>query len=248
MTNVLQYAVEVYLSRISLILLFSISFVIAFLIPSLTPFPTFNDIGGIFIRTSSVFANLTPFNTAIIVVVLVFSLLFLSFAIVAINTIVKHSRTHTRIRSEVMRSLEMYTGRVFMLLLLCTAIIAFVSIATYGTGFAGIFTAIVSLLLTPLLLFGTASIVIDENKMLRAIKSSVRFCVKRIDYAVIAVLITVVLLTVFDFVFNVLGGTTPIGVAVSGYAMLIFSSLFILPFVVVLSSEMYMKRFPLLKH
>ena len=248
MTNVLKYAADIYVSRISLILLFSISFVIAFLIPSFATFPTYNDLGGIFVRTASVFANLTPFNTAIIVMALVFSLLFLSFAIVAINVIVKHSRTHTKIRAEVMRGLEMYTGRVFLLLLFCTAVIAFVNIATYSTGYSGIFTAVISLVLSPLILFGSASIVIDENKIFRAIKSSAIFFTKRIDYSLLAIAVTIALLTFFDFIFDAAGGTSATGVVVATYAMLIFSSLFILPFIIVLESEMYVKRFPLLKH
>src|SRR5208283_4423440 len=114
MTNVLAYTVDTYFKRLGLLLLFSIAFFIAILIPIFASLPTYSDIGGIFIRSASVFVNLNVLNSAVIVASTLFSLLFLSFAIVAINVIVKHSRTNVRIRHEVIEGLERYTGRVFV--------------------------------------------------------------------------------------------------------------------------------------
>ncbi|MGA2800737.1 MAG: hypothetical protein ABSE71_05440 [Candidatus Micrarchaeaceae archaeon] len=242
MRTVFGHAIETYFSNIYLILLCSIPFIIAFLIPAFASFPTFNDAGSVLLRTSSIFLNLNLFTTAIIVIAVLFSLLFLSFAIVAINIVVKHSRTQTKIKSEVIRGLERYTGRVFTILLIATVVIALANILSYNSGYSGIITAIVALLITPFLFYAPASVVIDEAKLFRAIRAGTKFFTKRFDYFVAWIIIAIVLVTLFDFIFIL--GT---GTMISRYAMLIFSSLFILPFLVLLQSEFYMSRFKLLK-
>ena len=242
MRTVFGHAIETYFSNIYLILLCSISFIIAFLVPAFASFPTYNDAGSVLLRTSSIFLNLNPFTTAIIVIAVLFSLLFLSFAIVAINTVVKHSRTQTKIKSEVIRGLEKYTGRVFTILLIATVIIALANILSYGSGYSGIVTAVVALLITPFLFYAPSSIVIDDANLFRAIRAGTKFFTKRLDYFVAWLVIAIVIITLFDFVFILVAGT-----ALSRYAMLIFSSLFILPFLVLLQGEFYMSRFKLLK-
>ncbi len=242
MRTVFGHAIDTYFSNIYLILLCSIPFIIAFLIPAFASFPTFNDAGSVLLRTSSIFLNLNLFTTAIIVIAVLFSLLFLSFAIVAINIVVKHSRTQTKIKSEVIRGLERYTGRVFTILLIATVIIALANILSYNSGYSGIVTAIVALLITPFLFYAPASVVIDEAKLFRAIRAGTKFFTKRFDYFVAWIVIAIVLVTIFDFIFIFATGTL-----ISRYAMLIFSSLFILPFLVLLQSEFYMSRFKLLK-
>ena len=100
---------------------------------------------------------------------------------------------------------------------------------------------VVGLAITPFLFYAPASIVIDDNKITRAIKASARFIVGRFDYFVLWLVIAIALLTVFDFIFIAIGGSV-----LSRYLMLIVNSLFILPFLVLLQSELYMKRFKLL--
>ncbi len=242
MTNVLAYAFETYTGKLGLLLLFSISFVIALLIPIFATLPTFTAIGGIFVRSASIFVNLGAIGAAVIIASTLFSLLFLSFAIVSINVIVKHSRTHLRVRHEVMDGLEKYTGRVFIVLLFYTAIVMAANILSYGTGASGAVTAVVGLLFTPLFFYAAPSIVIDESGIWHSMKASAMFFFKRFDYFLLWLAISIVVISVFDVVFITASGTL-----VSRYAMLVFDSLFILPFLVVLQSQMYMKRFALLK-
>ncbi len=242
MTSVLEYAIETYFGRIGLILLFSISFVIALAIPIFASLPTYSDIGAIFVRTGSVFANLNAINTAIIIAATLFSLLFLSFAIVAINVIVKHKRTQVRIRHEVLDGIEKYTGRVFMILLLFTFILSVVNLLTYSTGYSGLATAIAGIVFIPLFFYAPSSIVIDERGMIRAMRASAAYLFKRLDYFLMWLALAIVIISFFDFIFIIVSGTL-----ISRYAMLVFDSLFVLPFLIVLQSQMYMKRFALLK-
>ncbi|MGC8537381.1 MAG: hypothetical protein ACP5MZ_00125 [Candidatus Micrarchaeia archaeon] len=242
MVNVLSYSFDFYAKHLRLILLFSISFLIAFAIPGLAPLPTYNDAGAIFIRTASIFVNLNIISASVIVASVFFSLLFLSFAIVAINILVKYGRIHTKIRKEIMDGLERYTGGAFAVLITYAIILYLVNIATFSTGHSGLFTYAVALILAPFFFYAPSSIVIDEKPIGRAMASSIKFVIKRFDYFLLWLAIAIVLITLFDFIFIAITGTL-----LSRYIMVIFNSLFILPFLVVLQSEMYMKRFALLK-
>ena len=242
MTNVLSYAVNTYFNRIGLILLFSISFVIALIIPIFASLPTYSDIGAIFVRTASIFVNLSALSSAIIIAATIFSLLFLSFAIVAMNIIVKHSRTQVKIRKEVTRGIERYTGRVFAVLFLYSLILIVANLLSYSYGASGLVTALVGLIFAPLFFYAPSSIVIDESGIRHAMRASLSFFAKRFDYFLLWLVIAIAVITVFDLIFITASGTE-----ISRYAMLVFDSVFILPFLVVLQSQMYMKRFALLK-
>ncbi len=242
MRNILNHTIKTYFANIYLILLSSISFIIAFLIPIFASFPTYNDMGSVLLRTASIYLNLNPFNTAIIVISTLFSLLFLSFATVAINIVVKHSRTQTKIKSEVIRGLEKYTTNVFVVLLFATVVIILANVLSFKSGYSGIITALVALVITPFVFYAPASIVIDDNKVSRAMKASFKFFTKRFDYFLVWLLIGIVVITILDIIFIAVAGT-----AGSRYAMLIFGSLFILPFLVLLQGELYISRFKLLK-
>ncbi len=242
MWNVLNHTLKTYFANISFVLLSSVSFIIAFLIPVFASFPTYNDVGAVLLRTASIYTNLNPFTTAIILLSTLFSLLFLSFAIVVINIVVKHSRTQTKIKAAVIMGIEKYTSKVFIILLLTTVIIVLTNVLSFNTGYSGLITAIVTLIITPFIFYAPASIVIDESRVVRSIQASLKFFSKRFDYFLIWLVIAIVLITFFDFLFIHAAGTN-----LSRYAMLIFSSLFILPFLVLLQGELYMSRFKLLK-
>jgi hypothetical protein len=243
MWNVLEHTFKTYFANIYLILLSSISFIIAFIIPLFASFPTYNDAGAVLLRTASIYTNLTTFNSAIIVISTLFSLLFLSFAMVAITEVGKHSRTQTKIKSEVLRGLEKYTSKVFVILLFATIVIMLANVLSFNTGYSGLITAVVALLITPFVFYAPASIVIDDATVLRSMKASVKYFTKRFDYFLAWLIIAIVIITLFDFIFIIIAGT-----AWSRYVMLIFSSLFILPFLVVFQGELYMSRFKLLKN
>jgi hypothetical protein len=243
MTNVLQYALESYRDNLQLILVFSLIMLIAFLIPILASFPTYQDLGGIFLRTSSAFLAPNILTVAVIVISTLLSLLFLSFAVVAINVIVKHKRTHTRIRQEVLRGLETYTGRVFGIILLYTIIILAISTASYAYNVPQILTYLIALVLSPLFFYSPSSVVIDDHKVWSAMRSSVRFFKKRIGYFALWIVTAIVLITVFDLVSIAVGGS-----AYAGLLMLVFNSIFILPFLMILQSQSYMRKFSLLKN
>lgn len=242
MANVLKAAAELYASNIKLMLLFSLASAIAFLIPVFAPFPTFNDVGGIFLRTASIYLNLNVLNTAVIMVSVFFSLLFLSFAIVAITVVVKHSRTRTRIQKEVLDGLEKYTGQVFTVLLAYTALLMLTNISTYGTKYPGIATSIVGLAAAPFVFYAPAAIVVDDYRISRAFRRSASLFFKRFDRVLLWLAVAIIALTILDALFIALSGTL-----LSRYLLLLANAFVVLPFLIVLQSELYMDRFKLLK-
>jgi hypothetical protein len=235
-------AVHEYTNHLQLILLFSFSVLVALLIPVFASLPSYNSIGAIFLRNANLSLGISPVSAVVIIVSTLISLLFLSFAIVAINVIVKHSRTHTKITKEVVMGLERYTGRVFGLLLLFTVIFTALTVSSYIYGFPIWISYIVVLLLTPFFFYAPSSIVIDETRASNAMKKSANFFVKRFDYFVLWLAVAVVLLTALDFIFIAIGGPM-----LAGYIALVFDSFFVLPFLITLQSESYIKRFGLLK-
>ena len=242
MANILKYAVDTYKNNIYLISLFSISFIIAFLILIFASLPTYSDAGGIFLRMQSLFYNMNWLNTSIIIIAVLLSLLFLSFAIVAINVIVKHSRTSTKITREVIKGLELYTAKVFIVLLLFTIIFGLISFINYLLGVSSLLSSLIILVLTPFFFYTPSSIVIDDLRIVRAMNMSARFFITRFHYFLLWLVIAIILVSVFDFIFIAISGTF-----LSRFIMFIFNSLFILPFLVVLQSQSYMNRFSLLK-
>ena len=238
----MHYSIETYRKNARLILLFSLSFLIAFAIPVLAAFPTFSDAGAILIRTSSLFYfNITPLSASVIILASVFSLLFLSFAMVSINVIVKHGRMHVRVSAEVLKGIEKYTGRIFVVLSLFTFAIFASEILTYGIRPVGLITAIVGLALTPFVFYAPASIVMEDSRISKALKRSARFFVSGFGYFLVWLAVAIVSITLIDLLFIV---AVP---AFSEYLAIIVNSILVMPFLVVFQSEAYLKKFPMMR-
>ncbi len=242
MANILVYSAKAYVSHIRFLLLFSIPFIIAVLIPLLAPMPSYNDMGAIFLRSAGIFSNLNISTIAIILFSTLFSILFLSFAIVAINVVVKHERIHRRISSEVIKGLEDYTGKVFTLLLIFTLIPLLVSLLALNYGFSGIFSVIAGLAVTPLFFYAPSSVVIDEYGIVRAMKASASFFVRYFKYFAIWFAIALAFLLLLE------GVLVAVQNPIFSYAVLFLNCIFLMPFLSVLQSESYLRKFSLLKH
>jgi hypothetical protein len=243
MVNIIVDSWETYREHIGLVLLFSIPFIIAFLIPLLAPLPTYVADGAIFLRSASVFLNFSAVGLGVIIVSLLLSLLFLSFAFVAICLIVKAKRTHTKVASSVIRDLEKYTGRVFAVLLIYAVVLTAVEISSYYVGLQGIATPIVGFFLFVAMFYAPAAVVLENKKVFAAIRQSARLVAKEPQYFALWVVLILLVITVLDFAVIALTGTL-----LSRYVLLVINSLFVLPYFVIYQAEAYMRRFSILKH
>lgn len=243
MASAVGDAYETYRENLSLVLIFSIPFIIAFLIPLFVPLPTYVSIGGIFLRSASIFTNLNPIGLTVIIASFLFSLLFMSFAFVAISLIVKSRRTRLKISRRSIQGIEKYIGRVFLLFIFYAVMIAIANVVGYLIGYETLLTAVVGFFAFIPMFYAPSAIVVDEQRMGRALKNSVRLVVKDPLYFVIWLVAITVLLSVVDAAAIFATGTF-----LSRYIVLLVSSLFILPFFVIFQAEAYMKRFPILRH
>lgn len=243
MASLLEDSWETYAKNIRLVLLFSIPFIIAFLIPALTPLPTYVSSGGIFLRSASIFLNLNAISIAIIIVSAFLSLLFLSFAFVAISLIVKAERTFTKHAGSVLHEVEKYTGSVFAVLLAYTFILTLVNILGYFLGLEGILTPVVGFFLFMAIFYAPTAIVIENKRIGPALNQSLKLVSRSPQYFLMWVIVLTFVVSIVDYV--VIHAT---GTLISSYIMLIINSVFILPYFVIFQAEAYMKRFAILRH
>lgn len=243
MPNIIVDAWNTYVENIRLVLLFSIPFMIALLIPLLAPLPTYITSGAIFLRSASIFVNISALGMAVLVAATLFSLLFLSFAFVAISLIVKAARTHTKHTRKVLEGIELYTGRVFMVLVLYAFVLTIVNVLSYYSNTQEITTPVVGFLLFFAVFYAPAAIVLDNRKVVPALVQSARMVVKNPAYFLLWIVLVAIVLTVLDFIAIGIFGTLA-----SRYVLLAVNALFVLPYFVILQAEAYMRRYALLKH
>ncbi len=244
MSTIIEDALETYRANIKLIFLFSIMFVISFAIVLFAPLPTYNSAGAIFLRSASIFVNLNAFTAAVIVISVVFSLLFTSFAYVAISLIVKSKRTHVKTPAKVMRGIEGYTAKVFVVLLAYMIILALVNVLGYYIGASAVLTELFGFVIgLAVIFYAPSAIVVDDKSIWKAVRDSARLMVSAPQYFVIWLVLISAVITVLDFIFIHLLGTL-----LAPYALLVINLLFVVPYFVIFQAEAYMKRFPLLRH
>jgi len=234
---------EGYIKNIKLIVFFSISFLLAFLIPLFSPTPTYIALGGIFLRTGSMFIDLTYQDIGLILLSLLSSLFLISFAIVAINLLIKSQRTLTNIRTEIIEGVEKYTLIVFWLYTMAFIISLVVILISYEYNLQELIAPLFSLLVHLPLFYMPAAIVIDEMRPINAMKMSLYMIRKRFKYFVLFILVGWALLSISDLFLISLKSYFQW----SSYVVLIINSLFILPFLIILQTQIYLTKYTILK-
>ncbi|MEM3215569.1 MAG: hypothetical protein QXS17_01495 [Candidatus Micrarchaeaceae archaeon] len=242
MSNVLSDSLETYLKHIKLVLLFSIPFLISFIIPVIAPLPSYVASGAIFLRTSGIFVNANPITLAVIIIALFFALLFLSFSFVAISLIVKSAKTHTAITKAVIMNSEKYTGKVFVVLLFYLFLLVLADAIGYYLGIAGALTALVGFFAFMALFFAPTAIVIDNKRIGVALRDSAKLSFSMPQYFLLWLVLIVLVVSVLDFLL-----IHALGNVYSAYALLIINSLFVVPYFVIYQAHAYMKKFPMLR-
>ncbi len=243
MASAINDAWKTYTENMRLVLLFSIPFIIAFAIPLLAPLPTYVTAGGTFLRSASVFISPNLASIAIVIIAMVFSLLFLSFAFVAISLIVRSRKTHVSIGKRVFQEIEKFIGRVFAVLLAYALILIAANILGYMIGYSALVTALVGFFGFAIIFYVPSAIVVDNKKIGRALKDSVKLVMHAPHYYIVWLLLLTVAISIVDAIFILVFGTVW-----AGYVTLVVTSVFILPYFVILQAEYYMKRFALLTH
>lgn len=238
--NILAHSFAAYSKNIKLISFFAIPALIALLIPAFVNTPVFSAIGASFLRTGSI-PDLTAMDFGIIIIGLLISLYLISFAIVNINLVIKSMRTNTDIKKEVMRGITGYTLNVFLLFLLGTILLLIIQLITFQIGVQQWLSPILSFIVWLPIFYAPAALVIDDLRPFRAAQKSFGMVFSKLPYFALWCVIAIVLLSVLDFVFLAL-----LPHMIGSLAVLLLNSLFVMPFLIVFQTEVYISKYTIL--
>jgi len=238
--SLLSLTIKSYTENANLILFFAIPALFAFVIPVLVGTPTYNALGGIYLRTGSI-PDLSEFSLGVMVVALLVSLYLLSFAIVNINIVVKSQRTNTSIKTEVLRGITTYTVNVFWIFLVAQIVLLIVQLLTYGMPLQQIVAPFLSLVISIPILFAPAALVIDGLRPWRALEKSVQITFSKIHYVALWVVLSLVVLSVVDGLSLFL---LPQGIGT--WVAVVLNALVLMPFLIVMLAQIYMSKYTII--
>ena len=238
--NILSYSFKAYRENIKLISFFSIPSLIAFLIPTVVNTPVFSALGGSFLRTGSI-PDMTGADLGVVIFGVLVSLYLVSFAIVNINLVIKSQRTGTNIKKEVLKGITGYTLNVFSLFLLGTIALLIIQLVTFELGAQRWLAPLLSLIVWVPLFYAPAGLVIDDLRPYRAAQKSVSMIISKLPYFLLWLVIAFVLLALFDAAALAL-----LPHKVGSLVVLLLNSLLLMPFLIVLQTQIYMSKYTIL--
>lgn len=243
MVDVLKLTASAYLQNWKMVVFFSVPFLLAFLIPLLAPTPTYSTLGAAFLRTGSMYVDLTGFDVAIIVAAFLVSLFLVAFAIVGLNLLIKSQRTFTNIKTEVLEGIERYVITIFWIYLTAWVLMLLVNLVGYEFGVNQWLSPIFGLLISLPLFYAPTAIVIDEQRPFRAMESSLSMIRKRFTLFLLWIILGIAVLSFIDVAFIFLKGIIPY----PRYLLLVVNALVVLPFLIMLQVQIYLTKYTILK-
>jgi hypothetical protein len=242
-TEVIEHSISAFGKNAKLVLFFSIPFFLSFLIPLLSPMPTYISMGATFLRTGSMFIDLTYFDVGLIFVSALISLFLVSFAVVSINLVIKSQRTMTSIRTEVIEGIEKYTMTIFLLYTITLVLSLAVLLLFHEYQLDELATPLFSFVVSLPLFYAPAAVVIDDLKPLEAMKMSLYMIRKKFALFLLWLLLGFVLLSVIDEIFVLASAYVVWG----RYIVLVLNSMLVMPFLVILQTQSYLTKYTILK-
>ncbi|HNT60452.1 MAG TPA: hypothetical protein PKJ97_00560, partial [Candidatus Bilamarchaeaceae archaeon] len=126
----LRHSVEFFRSRYKFVLLFSIPFFFALLIPLLVSAPTYIALGGVFLRTGSI-PELDLFQVFFTLAAYLVAMYVVADSIVNINLLVKSKKTMTRPGREMVKAMGTYGVTIFLLYTFMAMIVLVLQLITF---------------------------------------------------------------------------------------------------------------------
>ncbi|MFH0884113.1 MAG: hypothetical protein V1861_00200 [Candidatus Micrarchaeota archaeon] len=239
LTRTFKYAKEFYLKRLGLIIVFSVPFILAFLIPILVPAPTYLALGGVFLRTGSL-PELSILDIVITALAYAFGMFIMGDTIVNINIIIRSKRTLTSIRYEVLNAMGTYAMRIFYISTMFLLIMFILQLLTYDNPLQPWIYPLAILALSFLLFFVPPAVVIDNSDTPTAIRRSVAMAVQNPHFVMLWTVLLLLSVSVVK-----MGADLVFASPFSGFFVLLVNCLLILPFFTVVQTQMYMEKYPL---
>ncbi|NUN11938.1 hypothetical protein HUU53_04840 [Candidatus Micrarchaeota archaeon] len=243
----LGHAFHAFKRNLNLILFLSIPLLIS--LPLAFFLPNFVSLSGIFLRFSSVGLDLSFLDALFFIVLVLVSLVLFSFAIAAINVVIKSQRRLVKLNGEDLADIETGTFKLFYIYLLAFTVIFAVNLLLFehnvqGIAFIGarsigmLFALIVSLIV----LFAPQAVTIDDLSVSQALDRSITTIFRHFNFFVFFLLFAGVLLIANTVLFLELGKAIPF----ARHLSLVTNALIILPFLEALKTEIYLSKYKLL--
>jgi hypothetical protein len=242
MFDVMKNAVATYTKYTSMIIFFSIPFIIALLMPTFSPAPVFSALGGYFLRSGSI-PELSNADILLIIAVSAISLALLSLALVAVNLVVKASRTRTKVSAEALRNLGKYTLTVFGIFAFVKVVETLLLMYTASSSLPELPVFILSFIASLGLFYAAPAVVLEEKKPAPAVISSFKHVFRKpLDFILWLVVAFILLAAASSLSFTMFADT---GMR-QGFTIIV-NSLFILPFLVVLQAHIYLMKYTIVR-
>jgi hypothetical protein len=239
LTRVLRYSLQFYMERLKILALFSIPFLLAFVMLSLVAAPTYQALGGLFSRTGSI-PELTLLDIIIIAIAYVVSFFIIADVITNVNLIIRSKRTLNITTTEVVSAMGRYAVRIFYIYTIMMLLIFIAQLVLYDNPFKGWLFPLFTMLLSFLLFFVAPAVVIDEEDTAGAISKSVGMALRKPGYVLAWAVIGLAVLSVIKVLSDLV-----LPHSLSPYVVFLFNSIIVLPFLIVLQTAMYMEKYPL---
>lgn len=238
--TLLEHTWKVYAENFNIILLLALPGLLALLVPLAVGTPIYISLGGLYLRTGSI-PDLTSASAGVMLATVLLSVFLMSFALASINLVIKSERTMTHIGKEVIRSLTTTALSVFWVFLFALLAFFIIQLVTYEYRLQAILSPLLSFALGLALLFVPTALVIDEVRPWRALELSVKTLVTKLPLVGLWLVITLLLLSLADGLFLWL-----LPHPLASWLALLFNSLIVLPFIVVMLGQIYISKYTIL--
>ena len=239
-SRLFAYSWKFYLKRIKIVTVFSSLFLLASLVPFLVSLPTYMTLGGVYVRTQSI-PELSFFDIVFTSVVYLISLFIISEAIVNINLIIKSKRTWTHTTSEIKKGITKYATKIFLIMIILQLLVLSIQLLLFENSLKTYLYPLLTGALAFLFFFIAPAIVIDESSTLGGIVRSSRLAIRKpvlvLLWALLGFVILSLVKTLLDFIFT----------DFAQYDVLLVNSLLVVPYLIILQTQMYMEKYPLAK-
>jgi hypothetical protein len=239
LSRVISNSWQFYRERMRLIVFFSIPFLFAFAMLALVHAPTYQALGGLFSRTGSI-PELSTLDIIIIAVAYAVSFFIIADAITNVNLIIRSKRTLTPNTREVVAAMSHYATRIFYIYTIMLLLIFLVQILLYDSPLKAWIFPLFVLAVSFLLFFVAPAVVIDEEGTPGAISKSINMALRRPGFVAAWTLIGFVSLSIVKLLSDLVFPHS-----FSPYVVFFINSLFVLPYLIVLQTQMYMEKYPL---
>lgn len=242
--HVLGHAFNAYRRNIKLISFFSIPFLIS--LPLALALPNFTALGGIFLRFGSIRYDLALTDALIIFAALVLSLLLFSFAVVAINLVIKSQRTLLRLTSRDIEKIEEKTFKLFWVYAIVFVIALAVNYFLYDFGLHTTIGAFVSFLVALFVMFAGQALVLEDLDVRHVMTRSASLIGRKTLFVIGFFVVAIALILINTAIFLAIGEGLGEHALLARYAAIVVNALLILPFLECLKVQVYLSKYSLL--